>query len=73
MVSCLSQFNIGGIIFMTAKEAKCWIEVLINMIKLSPASTAAVSKKLLEALDIAHMAIDMNIERIEIEEDGGKS
>ena len=57
---------------MTAKEAKCWIEVLINMIKLSPDNTAAVSKKLVEALDIAHMAIDMNVEKIEIE-DGGKS
>ena len=59
---------------MTANEAKCWIEVLINMIKLSPENTAAVSEKLIEALDIAHVAIDMNIERIEIEkDDGGKS
>ena len=58
---------------MTAKEAKCWLDMLQKMTILNKdKSDPFVNEKIIESLEIAVTAIDMNIEKIEIE-DGGKS
>ena len=64
---------------MDGQEAKLVLRMLSSMLLVGikkdeqPESTNAVLDKIQEAIEVACVAIDMNIDKLEIEKDGGKN